>query len=89
MLLRVPLGPTCLVLWTAMLPGDSAGVAAERGHSDDRCGHYWEDASWPVSTRLRPILGFGPYDRRGKRMGRISAVSTRNPMDYRISTHAH
>jgi len=62
MLLRMPSGPNCLVLWTAMLPGDSADVAAERGHSDDRCAHYWEEASWPVSTRLRPVLGVGPYD---------------------------
>ena len=41
--------------------GDSAAVAAERGRSDHRCTHYWEEEDWPVSTRLRPILGFGPY----------------------------
>jgi hypothetical protein len=62
MLLAMPPAANCLVLWTAMLAGDSADVAAERGHFDHRCAQYWEDASWPVSTRLRPILGFGPYD---------------------------
>jgi len=59
MLSRMPPGPKCLVLWTAMLAGDSAAVAAER--SGHRCAHYWEEEDWPVSTRLRPILGFGPY----------------------------
>jgi hypothetical protein len=62
MLLRMPSGLNCLVLWTPILAGDSAEVAAEQGQSDLRCVHYWEEASWPVSTRLRPILGFGPYD---------------------------
>lgn len=62
MLSRMPAGPNCLVLWTAMLAGDSPDVAAEQGRSDDRCTQYWEEADWPVSTRLRPILGFGSYD---------------------------
>ena len=61
MLSRMPAGPKCLVLWTAMLAGDSADVAAERGSSDHRCAHYWEEEGWPVSARLRPILGLGPY----------------------------
>jgi hypothetical protein len=62
LLMRMPSGPNCLVLWTAMLIGDSVDVAAEQGLSDYRCTQFWEEAGWPVSTRLRPILGFGPYD---------------------------
>jgi hypothetical protein len=62
MMVKMPTGPRCLVLWTAMLPGDSTGAAAQHGLADHRCTHYWEDQGWPVSTRLRPLLGLGPYD---------------------------
>jgi hypothetical protein len=41
MLSGMPAGPKCLVLWTAMLVGDSADIAAERGGSDHPCAHYW------------------------------------------------
>jgi len=62
MLSRVPEGPNCLVLWTAILAEDSADVAAEQGRADHHSSQYWEEEGWPVSTRLRPILGIGPYD---------------------------
>ena len=62
MLLRMPLGPHCLVLWTANASRGLCGCAAERGHSDHRSAQYWEEANWPISTRLRPILDVGPYD---------------------------
>jgi len=45
-----------------MLDGDSAGTAIEQIASDRRCVNYWEDEGWPVSTRLRQVLGLGPYD---------------------------
>ena len=61
MLSNMPAGPKCLVLWTAMLAGDSADVAAAQGRSSHRCAQYWEEEGWPVSGRLRPILGIGPY----------------------------
>lgn len=55
-------GCICLVLWTAMRQGDSVCVADALIDPDRRCTHYWENEGWPVSTRLRPVLGFGPYD---------------------------
>ena len=51
-----------LVLWTAMLEGDGVGAASALIDSDRRSSHYWEDNGWPVSTRLRPLLGLGSYD---------------------------
>jgi hypothetical protein len=53
------------VLWIGMLSGDSASAAARAaaesgGDTDAR--HYWEEEGWPVSTRLRSILGIGSYD---------------------------
>lgn len=62
MLERMPAGPKCMVLWTAILAGDSADVAAEEGRSDQRFAQYWEEEGWPLSTRLRPVLGQGTYD---------------------------
>lgn len=62
LLLNMPAGPACMVLWTAMREGDTAEVAAKLIGSDRRCSHYWETQGWPVSTRLRPALGLGPYD---------------------------
>jgi hypothetical protein len=62
MMTQMSAGPTCLVLWTAMIEGDSAHTATQLIGSDRRCAHYWEDEGWPLSTRLRPVLGFGPYD---------------------------
>jgi hypothetical protein len=59
---QMPAGPTRMVLWTAMREGDSADVAARLIGSDRRCSHYWETEGWPVSSRLRPVLGLGPYD---------------------------
>ena len=59
---QMPAGPTSLVLWTAMLDGDSSLAATDQIGSDRRSTHYWEGERWPVSTRLRPVLGFGPYD---------------------------
>ena len=59
---RTPAGPTSLVLWTAMLDGDSTRFAFERIGSDRRSTHYWEGEGWPVSTRLRPVLGLGTYN---------------------------
>ncbi len=41
---------------------DSVRVAGTLIGSDRRCYHYWEDVDWTVSTRLRTVLGFGPYD---------------------------
>ncbi len=58
----MPAGPTCMVLWTAMLDGDSAGTAAALIGSDRRCVHYWEDDGRPVSTGLRRVLGLGSDD---------------------------
>jgi hypothetical protein len=54
-----------LVLWVAMLSGDgpdAAAVAATRFSADGSALHYWEEEGWPVSTRLRPVLGLGPHD---------------------------
>jgi hypothetical protein len=45
-----------------MLDGDDAesqGYAADVGL---KARHYWEEEGWPVSARLRPMLGIGPYD---------------------------
>jgi hypothetical protein len=53
---------TRLVLWTAMREGDSASVVSALIGNDRDCTHYWEDEGWPVSTRLRPLLGLGPFD---------------------------
>ena len=47
-----------LLLWTAMRDGDSASVVSTLIGDDRDCNHYWEDDGWPVSTRLRPLLGF-------------------------------
>lgn len=62
LILRMPEGPLCMVMWTAMLEGDSPRAASALITSDRRCVHYWEDEGWPISTRFRPVLGFGPYD---------------------------
>jgi hypothetical protein len=51
-----------LLLWTAMRDGDSASVVSTLIGDDRDCNHYWEDDGWPVSTRLRPLLGLGPFD---------------------------
>ena len=61
---RMSAGPTCFVLWTAMLDGDSVGTAMDQITSDQRCINYWEDEGWPVSSSLRQVLGLGPYDHR-------------------------
>ena len=37
-----------LVLWTAMLEGDSASVVSTLIGDDGDCTHYWEDDGWPV-----------------------------------------
>jgi hypothetical protein len=54
-----------LVLWVGMLARDAPEVAeatAKRFVARPRVLHYWEEEGWPVSTRLRPVLGRGPYD---------------------------
>jgi hypothetical protein len=54
-----------LVLWLRMLPGDdpeAAQRAAFRFSTEPRAMHFWEDEGWPFSTRLRHVLGIGPYD---------------------------
>ena len=53
---------TCLVLWTAIKDGDSVSAVAMLIGADQHFAHYWEDEGWPVSTRLRPLLGLGPFD---------------------------
>ena len=60
---HMPAGLTSFVLWTAMLEGDSPRAACDQIGSDRRSSHYWEDEGWPISTRLRPVLGLGPYRR--------------------------
>jgi hypothetical protein len=62
LLLRMPPATTRLVLWTAMKDGDSISTVATLIDDDKHCTHYWEDEGWPVSTRLRPLLGLGPLD---------------------------
>ena len=51
-----------LVLWTAIKDGDSVSAVATLIGGDQQFAHYWEDEGWPVSTRLRPLLGLGPFD---------------------------
>ena len=54
-----------LVLWLGMLPGGSPEVAeeaAKRFVVDPPAVHYWEEEGWPVSTRLREVLGIGRHD---------------------------
>jgi len=61
---RTP-GVTAFVLWIAMLDGDTpqvASAAAEGVRVDASVSHYWEEQGWPVSARLRSVLGIGPYD---------------------------
>ena len=56
---------TNLVLWLGMLPGDAPEAAAEEAQRfviETAVLHYWEEEGWPVSTRLRRVLGIGPYD---------------------------
>jgi hypothetical protein len=58
-------GVVILVLWLGMLPGDAPDVAeqaAKRFPGPPPSLHYWEEEGWPVSTRLRSVLGVGPYD---------------------------
>jgi hypothetical protein len=48
-----------------MLDGDTpqaARLAANDFRIDGVARHYWEEEGWPVSTRLRSVLGIGPYD---------------------------
>lgn len=53
-----------LTLWTAMLPGDSVDAVSALMAQDPhgRTEHFWESVGWPVSSRLRPLLGLGAYD---------------------------
>jgi hypothetical protein len=60
-------GVAVFVLWLNMLDGDTpqaARLAAEDFRIDGVARHYWEEEGWPVSTRLRSVLGIGPYDAR-------------------------
>jgi hypothetical protein len=60
---RTP-GVTVFVLWIAILDDDTteaAGDAAESVRVDASVSHYWEEEGWPVSSRLRSVLGIGPY----------------------------
>jgi hypothetical protein len=55
------------VLWLNMLEGDTArearrAAAAFGVDRDHTVRHYWEEDGWPVSTRVRSVLGIGPYD---------------------------
>jgi len=58
-------GVAVFVLWIAMLDGDTLQAAKEAANClnvDASVRHYWEEEGWPVSARLRPVLGIGPYD---------------------------
>jgi hypothetical protein len=53
------------VLWLAMRDGDTVDAAleaAEQAAFGNRERSYWEGEGWPVSTRMRPVLGLGAYD---------------------------
>ena len=41
---------------------DAAARASEAFSGDLRFSHFWEEEGWPVSTALRPLLGFGDYE---------------------------
>ena len=62
LLSRMPPTAIRLVLWTAIKAGDSLSAVATLIGNDRHCAHYWEDEGWPISTRLRPLLGLGPFD---------------------------
>jgi hypothetical protein len=60
-------GAAAFVLWLNMLEGDTAQAAGRAAISFGVDGvravqHYWEDDGWPVSSRVRSLLGIGPYD---------------------------
>ena len=54
-----------LVLWVAMREGDTEAVAmkaAEDPSDQDRVRNYWEGEGWPISTRMRAVIGMEPDD---------------------------
>jgi hypothetical protein len=58
-------GVAAFVLWIAMLDGDTQQTANEAAVGlpvDASVSQYWEEEGWPVSARLRSVLGIGPYD---------------------------
>jgi hypothetical protein len=55
------------VLWLNMLEEDTAEEADRAAtafgvNGDGIVRHYWEEEGWPVSSRVRSVLGIGPYD---------------------------
>jgi hypothetical protein len=60
---QMPAGPTSLVLWTAMLDGDSARVASNQVGSDRRSTHYWEGEGWPDEGPRCPLTGRTTFER--------------------------
>jgi hypothetical protein len=62
LLSRMPPTAIRMVLWTAIKDGDSVSAVAPLIGDDEHFAHYWEEEGWPVSTRLRPLLGLGPFD---------------------------
>ena len=58
-------GITVLVLWLDMIAGDGPEAAARMSSELARNSgvkHYWEGDGWPVSSRVRSLLGIGAYD---------------------------
>jgi hypothetical protein len=58
-------GISVFVLWLNMLEGDSPHAALRAAKDftvDVVVRHYWEEEGWPLSTRVRSVLGIGPYD---------------------------
>jgi hypothetical protein len=58
-------GVAVFVLWLNMLEGDTSQAARRAANDvgvDGLVKHYWEEEGWPISTRVRSVLGIGPYD---------------------------
>jgi hypothetical protein len=49
-------------LSTCIYTRQAANDTADRVAADASVSHYWEEEGWPVSSRLRTVLGIGPYD---------------------------